>query len=91
MLRLLRSGVVRRYFRYNAFRRGLLGQNKFWLTVFGAGLLGRQMGKITKGGSAPILFSEDLQVGQSYQIRHVPPPDTRRQRRKQRRRARRSA
>ena len=91
MFGFLKSGFVRRYLRFNAIRRGLLGQNKFWLTVFGAGLVGRQIGKITKGGPAPVLFSEDLAAGESYEVRHLPPPETRRKRRKRERAERRSA
>jgi hypothetical protein len=73
---------VRRYLRYNSLRKGLLGQNKFWLSMFALGKLGGLMGKASKRGVAPVVFTEALKAGQSYEIAHITGPPTRRQRRK---------
>ena len=90
MFRLFRKGLLRRYLRFNAIRRGLFGRSPFWLTVLGAGVIGRGLGKLTKSGEAPVLFSEDLAQGQAYAVHHLPPPETRRQRRRRRRTERRT-
>ena len=74
--------AVRRYFRYNSLRKGLLGQNKFWLSMFALGKLGGFLGKASKRGEAPVVFGEGLKPGESYQIVHNVAPPTRRQRRK---------
>lgn len=81
MLRLLRSGYIRRWVRYNALRKGLLGRQGPWLAVFVLGFLGRRMNSVLKRGEMPLRFDEKLEPGVTYVIEHLVPP-TRRQRRK---------
>ncbi len=86
MFRILRSGYVRRWLRYNALRKGLLGQQGPWLFVFVATFVLRRVNSVLKRGVMPIRFSEKLEPGASYLITHIVPP-TRRDRRKARRAA----
>ena len=62
---------VKRTFRFNATRKGLLGGNRFWLRMFGLIQVAKWAGKVTKRGDAPIRFSESLQPGESFVVRHV--------------------
>ena len=78
----LRRAYLARYLRFNATRKGLLGGSKGWLAVFAALTIGRQIGKVTKRGEAPIVYSERLEPGQVLVLTHEPPPPTRRQRRR---------
>ena len=89
MFRLLRSGYVRRWFRYNALRKGLFGQQGPWFALFVLSVLGRRMNTVLKRGPMPLRFSEKLEPGASYVISHVVPP-SRRQRRKAKRAQRRA-
>ena len=73
MFTMLRKGVLRRYIRMNALRRGLLGGSRPWLAVFVLGLLGRQMGKVTKRGEMPLVLSEALKPGEALLITHIAP------------------
>ena len=84
MFRLFRSGYVRRWLRYNALRKGLLGRQGPWLFVFVVSFILRRANSVLKRGEMPIHFSEKLQPGASYLITHIVPP-TRRQRRRARR------
>ena len=68
------SLLVRRRIRYNSIRKGLLARDRFWLTVFVLGLLGRQINKVLKRGPMPVLFSERLEPGTSLVISHLAPP-----------------
>lgn len=86
MFRLLRSGYLRRWLRYNALRKGLLGREGPWLAVFVLAFLGRRMNNVLKRGEMPIRFSEKLEPGATYVISHIVPP-TRRERRRARRAA----
>ena len=86
MFRILRSGYLRRWLRYNALRKGLLGQQGPWLFVFVATFVLRRVNSVLKRGVMPIRFSERLEPGASYLITHIVPP-TRRDRRKARRAA----
>ena len=86
MFRILRSGYIRRWLRYNALRKGLLGQQGPWLFVFVATFVLRRVNSVLKRGVMPIRFSEKLEPGASYLITHIVPP-TRRDRRKARRAA----
>ena len=70
-----RRGYVRRYIRFNALRRGLLGGSRFWTLVFAAGYVGRFMSKVTKRGEMPVITSDDLQPGEGFVIRHLAPGD----------------
>ena len=79
MLSFLRKGFLRRYLRYNALRRGLIGGNKAWLAVLVLGYLGRSIGKVTKRGEMPLALSQALKPGQGLIITHHAP--TRRGRR----------
>lgn len=62
---------LKRTVRFNATRKGLLGGSRFWLVVFGVLRLAKWSGKVTKRGEAPIQFSEALQTGESFVVRHV--------------------
>ena len=73
MFTYLRKGVLRRYIRTNALRRGLLGGSRPWLAIFVLGLLRRQMGKVTKRGEMPLVLSEALEPGQALLITHLAP------------------
>ena len=86
MFRLLRSGYLRRWLRYNALRKGLLGRQGPWLFVFVVSFVLRRANKVLKRGEMPLRFSEQLEPGVSYVISHVVPP-TRRERRRARRAA----
>jgi hypothetical protein len=72
-----RTRFVKRYIRTNAIRRGLLGRDRFWMTVFALGLLGRQVNKVLKRGDMPVLFSEKLKPGESFVITHFAEPGRR--------------
>ena len=78
MLTYLRKGVLRRYLRLNAIRRGLLGGSKPWMVVLALGILGRQVGKVTKRGEMPLVLSEALKPGESMIITHLRPERRRR-------------
>ena len=58
-------------FRANSFRKGLLGGSRFWLSVFIARMVWRQIAKVTKRGEPPVKFSEKLAVGESVLIQHL--------------------
>ena len=73
MLSYLRKGVLRRYLRVNALRRGVLGGSRPWLAILVLGLIGRGLGKVSKRGEAPIAFREALEPGQSLLITHLAP------------------
>ncbi|MEO8694909.1 MAG: hypothetical protein ABI658_15385 [Acidimicrobiales bacterium] len=73
MFTYLRKGVLRRYIRMNALRRGLLGGSRPWLVIFVLGMLRRQMGKVTKRGEMPLRLSEALKPGESMIITHIAP------------------
>ena len=62
---------LKRTVRFNATRKGLLGGNRLWLTVFGLLQLAKWSGKVTKRGEAPIKFSESLKPGESFVVRHI--------------------
>ena len=73
MFTYFRRGVLRRYIRLNAFRRGLLGGSKPWLAIFVLSMLRRQMGKVTKRGEMPLVLSEALKPGEALLITHLAP------------------
>ena len=62
---------VRRTFRTNGIRKGLLGGSRFWLAVFVAGLLVQWSAKVTKRGEMPVRYSERLAPGEGIVIRHI--------------------
>ena len=62
---------LKRSFRFNATRKGLLGGNRFWLVMFGFLQLAKWSGKVTKRGDAPIRFSESLSAGEAFVVRHI--------------------
>ncbi len=80
MLTYFRKGMLRRYLRLNAIRRGLFGGSKPWMVVLALGLLGRQVGKVTKRGEMPLVLSEALRPGESMIITHLVPERRRRRR-----------
>lgn len=77
MARSFGPAYVKRTIRFNSIRRGLLGGNRFWLTMFGVLQLARWSGKVTKRGEMPVRFTEQLGPGEAYEIRHVAPPKRR--------------
>ena len=64
---------IRRTIRMNSIRKGLLGGSRFWMAVFVAGRLAGWTGKVTKRGEPPVVFSEKMKLGESYEIRHIGP------------------
>jgi len=64
---------VRRSVRHNSVRRGLLGGDRFWLSVFVLRRLAKASGKVTKRGEMPIRFTEKLKPGQGYVVSHFDP------------------
>ena len=81
MFRFLRSGYLKRWLRYNALRKGLLGRQGPWMFVFFASMFLRQVNKVLKRGQMPLRFSEKLEPGASYVISHIVPPSRRQKRR----------
>ncbi len=81
MFHVLRSGYLKRWLRFNALRKGLLGRQGPWMFVFVVSMLARQANKVLKRGTPPLRFSEKLEPGATYVISHIVPP-SRRQRRK---------
>lgn len=67
-----RRGYVKRYVRFNAVRRGLLGGSRFWTGVFAAGYIGRWMSRVGKRGDMPVITSDELRPGEGFVIRHLP-------------------
>ena len=86
MFRMFRSTYIRRWLRYNAIRKGLLGRQAPWMIVFVGSIVLKRANTVLKRGTMPIRFSEKLEPGVSYLITHITPPT-----RKERRQARRSA
>jgi hypothetical protein len=81
MFRIFRLRVVKRWFRYNAIRKGLFARERPWLFVLGVGLLARQANKVLKRGVMPVRFSEKLEPGTSLVITHLAPTKSRGKRR----------
>ena len=90
MFRILRSGYLRRWLRYNALRKGLLGQQGPWFFVFVATFVLRRVNSVLKRGVMPIRFSEKLEPGATYVISHIVTPSRRQQRKASRTSARRA-
>ncbi len=67
------KAILGRTIRYNALRKGLLGGSGPWLAVFVMLRLGRGIGKVTKRGEPPVVFSEKVPIGTHYQIDHLRP------------------
>lgn len=65
------AAYLRRTIRYNSVRRGLLGGSRFWLAIFALARVAKWSGKVTKRGDMPIRFSEQLEPGEAFEIRHV--------------------
>lgn len=81
-MRLPTTRYAKRFVRTTAIRRGVLGGDKLWLSVFALGLAGRQINKVLKRGDMPLRFSEKLEPGQSFLITHIAPEPRRRRRRR---------
>jgi len=64
---------IKRRIRMNSIQRGVLGGDKFWLTMFALGYAGRAVGKVTKRGPGPVVFSEKLAPGEAFEVRHIDP------------------
>lgn len=86
MLRTVRKGLLRRYIRMSALRKGIFGGSRPWLVVFLMLRMGGLIGKITKRGEMPLALSEPLKRGQTMIIEHKRAP-TRRERKAAQRRA----
>ena len=71
MARAFGPAYLKRTFRFNATRKGLLGGSRFWLSMYGFLQLAKWAGKVTKRGEAPVKFSESLAAGESFVVRHV--------------------
>jgi hypothetical protein len=66
--------TLRYTFRANSIRRGLLGGSRFWLAMFALGRLARLSGRISKRGTMPIRYSEELRPGERLVIEHLDVP-----------------
>lgn len=64
---------MRRYIRYNATRRGLLGGSKLWLAVWAAGRARGFWGRVTKKGQAPLVYRGAVPSGHWNEIVHEKP------------------
>jgi len=60
---LLRTGV----------RRGLMGGHRGWQAIFLVATVLRFVGRTSKRGSGPVLFSEKLKAGETLEICHKAP------------------
>lgn len=80
------DSLARRALR-KGLRRGLAEGNVTWIALAAAAWLARTL---VRPEPAKVT-TEDLRVGETIVVRHVPPPPTRRQRRKAARRATRAA
>ena len=69
---LLNKATVARLIRSNALRKGLLGGSPFWRAVWVVSFLRRRWNKVSKGGEAPITFTEPLKEGEAWTLVHVP-------------------
>ena len=72
MLPITPSGM-RRYIRYNATRKGLLGGSRLWLGVWAAGRARGFWGRFTKSGPAPLVYSGPVASGHWNEIVHEKP------------------
>lgn len=64
--------TVARLIKTNALRKGLLGGHPLWRAVWVAQLLRKGWSRISKGGEAPVTFSEPLSEGTAWTLVHVP-------------------
>ncbi|MDQ6784653.1 MAG: hypothetical protein M3063_14705 [Actinomycetota bacterium] len=55
------------------WRRGLLGGNRVWVVVGGVAIIGH-LGARALAGEPDVIFSELLEPGQTFTVRHVPRP-----------------
>lgn len=69
---LVNKATIARLIRSNALRKGLLGGSPFWRAVWLFSFLRRRWNKVSKGGEAPITFTEPLEEGQAWALVHVP-------------------
>ncbi len=69
---LVNKATAARLIRSNALRKGLLGGSPFWRAVWLFSFLRRRWNKVSKGGEAPITFTEPLKEGQAWALVHVP-------------------
>lgn len=66
--------TLRYTIRANSVRKGLLGGSRFWLAMFGLRQLARWSGRLSKRGTMPVRFSEELRPGEQLVIRHLDAP-----------------
>ena len=61
-----------RLIKSNALRKGLLGGHPLWRAIWVFNLLRSGWARISKGGEAPVTFSEPLGEGTAWTLVHVP-------------------
>lgn len=64
--------TISRLVKTNALRKGLLGGSPLWRAIWVAQFLRKGWSKVSKGGEAPVTFSEPLTEGQAWTLVHVP-------------------
>ena len=64
--------TITRLIKTNALRKGLLGGSPLWRAIWVAQLLRKGWSRISKGGEAPVTFSEPLGEGTAWTLVHVP-------------------
>lgn len=64
--------TIARLVKTNALRKGLLGGHPLWRAVWVLQLLRSGWSRISKGGEAPVTFSEPLAEGTAWTLVHVP-------------------
>jgi hypothetical protein len=62
-------GFLRRYLRLNAFRKGVLGNSRFWLWIFVASQVLKLRAKLL-GKEERVVFRHALEPGETLVIAH---------------------
>ena len=68
----LKKAYIVRTLKRNALRKGLLGGSPLWRAVWAGQLLVKGWSKVSKGGEAPIAFTEPLKEGEVWAVVHEP-------------------
>ena len=69
---LLKSSTIKRMVKTNALRQGLFGGSPLWRAVFVGQFLMKGWNRLSKGGEAPVTFTEPLTEGEAWTLVHVP-------------------
>ena len=69
---LINRQTIIRLIRTNALRKGLFGGHPLWRAVWVFQLLRKGWNRISKGGEAPVTFSEPITEGTAWTLVHVP-------------------